>query len=474
MEIHAKGRRTVLIIDEAQNLSTDVLEQVRLLTNLETTRRKLLQILLIGQPELQTMMARSELRQLGQRITARYHLTPLLRDETAAYIQHRLAIAGCRRPIMKLRAITRIHRLSGGIPRLINTISDRSLMAAYAAQKDSVDARMVGKAASEVMGGSRLFFSRRVAVPVLLLLILVALAAGWKYFLPKYLPEKSLEAMGTHEGARVPADSFSEKRQLDEKDAGTAPGFSVAPLKEEGANVAVSKEAAEKQAASRNGPSEESVTFKELLTSGQVNLSLKSAMSSVLQCWQKTFADKPGKTACDLAAEAGLRCYFERGNWTTILRINRPVVLELVGDNAPRQYVAVAGIQGEIVLLDFNGEKVPVNKNQIDRYWFGDFIFLWEAPPTGATLLKQGDRGPDVIWLRERLNGVEGVAQQAKKGSLSAVFDDLLKKRVMDFQRLCGIEPDGVVGEQTLIRLNTGAGGPSIPVLRNPSMNSPT
>ncbi len=118
---------------------------------------------------------------------------------------------------MKLRAITRIHRLSGGIPRLINTICDRSLMAAYAAQKDSVDARMVGKAASEVMGGSRLFFSRRVAVPVLLLLILMALAAGWKYFLPKYLPEKSLEAMGTHEAVRVPADSFSEKRQSDEK-----------------------------------------------------------------------------------------------------------------------------------------------------------------------------------------------------------------------------------------------------------------
>ena len=474
MEIHSKGRRTVLIIDEAQNLSTDVLEQVRLLTNLETTRQKLLQILLIGQPELQTMMARSELRQLGQRITARYHLTPLLRDETAAYIQHRLAIAGCRRPIMTISAITRIHRLSGGIPRLINTICDRSLMAAYAAQKDSVNARMVGKAASEVMGRSRLFFSRRVGIPAALLLLIVALAAGWKYFLPEFLPEKRPAVLETLSEARGPADSSSEKTVSDKKQTVTEVRLSVPPVSDDGENVAVSGRAVEKPEAQQDPSVEESASLKELLKSGQMNLSLKSAVSSVLQCWQKTFPDKPGKTACDLAADAGLRCYFERGNWTTILHINRPVVLELVGDNPPRQYVAVVGIKGEVVQLDLSGEKVLVNKNQIDQYWFGDFIFLWETPPTGSILLKQGDRGPDVIWLRERLNRVEGVSLQATKASLSPVFDDLLRKRVIDFQRLCGIEPDGFVGEQTLIRLNTGTGGHSIPVLRNPSMNSPT
>ena len=470
MEIHSKGRRTVLIIDEAQNLSMDVLEQVRLLTNLETTRQKLLQILLIGQPELQVMMARSELRQLGQRITARYHLTPLLRDETAAYVQHRLAIAGCNRPIMKIRAVSRIHKLSGGVPRLINTICDRSLMAAYAAHKDSVDSRIVGKAASEVMGGSRLFFSRRVGVLAALLVLIVALAAGWKYLLPEFLPEKRAVVLGTQDGTRAPADSFSEKTLPDKKQTGAAVKLPVPPVREEGKNVAIPGKDVEKQEVPRDeqdGSAEKSVQFKEWLKSGQMNTGLKSAISSVFQCWQKTFSDKSGKKACDLAAEAGLRCYFERGNWTTIMHINRPVVLELVGDNPARQYVAVVGIQGDDVLLGLSGKKILVKKNQIDQYWFGDFIFFWEAPPMGSMLLKKGDTGPDVIWLREQLNRAEGVFLPAERSSLIPFFDDPLKKRVMDFQRLYGIEPDGVVGEQTFIRLNTGLGGPSIPVLRS-------
>ena len=244
MEIHSKGKRTVLIIDEAQNLSTDVLEQVRLLTNLETPRQKLLQILLIGQPELQAMMSRSELRQLGQRITARYHLTPLLRDETAAYIQHRLAIAGCRRPILKTRAITHIHRLSGGVPRLINTICDRSLMAAYAAHKDSADSRMVERAASEVMGGSRFFFRRRVGVLAVLLVLIVTLAAGWKYFLPKFLPEKPLVGMETPAGARASADSSSEIAEPDKEQTGKAVQLSAPPVRETNENATVPGKAA--------------------------------------------------------------------------------------------------------------------------------------------------------------------------------------------------------------------------------------
>ena len=357
LEIHSKGRRTVLIIDEAQNLSTDVLEQVRLLTNLETTRQKLLQILLIGQPELQDMMARSELRQLGQRITARYHLTPLLRDETAAYIQHRLAIAGCRRPIMKIKAITRIHRLSGGVPRLINTICDRSLMAAYAAQKDSVDSHIVRKAASEVMGGSRLFFSRRVGVPAALLILLVALAAGWYFFFPGSFREKKPVVLETHDEARVPGDSLSENIAPDQKQKGRAVGHSVPPAGEAGENAAVPPRADVKQEVSRNGPGEISVSLKELLQSGQVNGGLKAAVSSVFQCWGKTFPDKSGNNPCDLAAEAGLRCLFERGNWTTIMHINRPVVLELIGAGPSRQYVAVVGIRGDDVQLDFDGER---------------------------------------------------------------------------------------------------------------------
>ena len=152
LEIHAKGQRTVVIIDEAQNLSTDVLEQVRLLTNLETTTQKLLQILLIGQPELQGMMAQPELRQLGQRVTARYHLTPLSIEETAAYIEHRLEVAGCKRPLFTRSTLHLIHRLSGGVPRLINTISDRALLGAYGTKRSVVNRSLARRAAAEVMG----------------------------------------------------------------------------------------------------------------------------------------------------------------------------------------------------------------------------------------------------------------------------------------------------------------------------------
>ena len=466
MEIHSKGRRTVLIIDEAQNLSMDVLEQVRLLTNLETTRQKLLQILLIGQPELQVMMARPELRQLGQRITARYHLTPLLRDETAAYIQHRLVIAGCNRPIMKKRVITRIHRLSGGVPRLINTICDRSLLAAYAAHKDSVDRRIVIRAASEVMGGARSYFRRTTGVLTALLILVAVLAVGWKHLLPKFLPGNRVMVMAIQDGPKAPADSFSEKTPGDKGKADVTDRISGPHAGQRGSHAAMPGENVENQEIVLGESEGKPIQSKDFLKSGQVKTDLKSAISSVFQIWRKTFSDKTGKTACELSAEAGLRCYFERGNWTNIMHINRPVILELIRDNIPSQYVAVVGIQGDDVLLGFNGEKIPMKRNQIDQFWFGDFIFLWETPPMGSMLLKKGDTGPDVIWLREQLDRAEGAVLPAERGSLSPVFDDPLKKRVMGFQRLYGIKPDGVVGEQTLIRINTGLGGPSVPVLR--------
>jgi general secretion pathway protein A len=152
---HAEGRRTVVIIDEAQQLQPDVLEQVRLLTNLETATEKLLKIILIGQPELRDMMARSSLRQLSQRITARYHLAPLSAHETATYVRHRLEVAGCSRPIFTPGALRAVHRWSGGVPRLVNVICDRALLGAYARDREHVTARFVGKAAREVLGSPR-------------------------------------------------------------------------------------------------------------------------------------------------------------------------------------------------------------------------------------------------------------------------------------------------------------------------------
>ena len=150
LEANARGRHTVLIIDEAQNLSADVLEEMRLLTNLETNRRKLLQIILLGQPELAAMLERPELRQLAQRIVARYHLGPLTRPEVAAYVRHRLDVSGAQRPLFPAALMGRLYRLSGGIPRVINVLCDRALLGAYVQGKERVDRATLAQAAREV------------------------------------------------------------------------------------------------------------------------------------------------------------------------------------------------------------------------------------------------------------------------------------------------------------------------------------
>src|SRR3989344_2534467 len=155
LQSHAQGRHTVLIIDEAQNLSREVLEQIRLLTNLETTKQKLLQIILIGQPELSSLLAQRDLRQLAQSITARYRLTALTREETCYYIVHRCRVAGGRASLFNLSAMRRVHALSGGIPRLINIICDRALLGAYTREKTVVDAGLVNRAAAEVGSPAR-------------------------------------------------------------------------------------------------------------------------------------------------------------------------------------------------------------------------------------------------------------------------------------------------------------------------------
>lgn len=148
---HEAGKNTILIIDEAQHLKSEVLEQLRLLTNLETNTRKLLQIILIGQPELQQLLKRQELRQLAQRITARYHLLPLTIEEITMYIQHRLTVAGCPRPLFDKKAIAHIHQTTQGIPRLVNLLADRCLMGAYALQAPYVTKKIVTQAAKEIL-----------------------------------------------------------------------------------------------------------------------------------------------------------------------------------------------------------------------------------------------------------------------------------------------------------------------------------
>lgn len=182
LDAHSRGRNTILIIDEAQNLSPDVLEQLRLLTNLETNEKKLLQLVLLGQPELNQMLQRQELRQLAQRITARYHLSPLSKGEVDEYIEHRLSVAGCRAELFAPSAIRKIYRFSQGVPRLINLICDRSLLGVYSGNGDQVTSKVVVKAAREVIGPSKPSRWRPVWWALSLGILLFFITALWKTY----------------------------------------------------------------------------------------------------------------------------------------------------------------------------------------------------------------------------------------------------------------------------------------------------
>lgn len=194
LAIHAAGERAVLIIDEAQNMSRETLEQVRLLTNLETATDKLLQIILLGQPELRELLSRPSLRQLAQRITARYHLAPLGAQETAAYVRHRIQIAGGARCPFSSSALRTLHHVSGGVPRLINIIADRALMAGYAREADRITPAMIRKAAGEVVVGDEAGGRRFGAVLSVGAIAVVLAVAGGMIWSLNSVPEQTGEA----------------------------------------------------------------------------------------------------------------------------------------------------------------------------------------------------------------------------------------------------------------------------------------
>ena len=465
LEIHAKGRRTVLIIDEAQNLSTDVLEQVRLLTNLETTTQKLLQILLIGQPELQTMMAQPELRQLGQRITARYHLPPLLLNETAAYIQHRLEVAGCKRNLFTKGTLHLVHRLSGGVPRLINTICDRALLGAYAKQRDRVNRRLARKAASEVMGPGLLLRPRRLFGWAVALLVLLILGAGWQFLdwpiIPKQaivteekLP-KSAPAVGPA-GGEVPLERGEENVEAQ----ATPPESLETNVTSDSSGEAETEDAGDA-----------STIVGDLLEAGEVKTDKDSAFAILFKQWQTVYPVLPGMTICERATKGGLRCFSGRGNWTTLRNLNRPVILELIDGNQRRHYAAVVLMEERDITLDFGTQQVTLDRAGIEPFWFGDFTLLWRPAPLDSSVIKERDTGHDVLWLRSQLDRLEGTQGRPDAPSPSPLFDDMLKRRVMDFQRAHFVKADGIVGEQTLIQLNTGTADHFIPLLYMQSQN---
>ena len=425
LDAHARGRRTVLIIDEAQNLSARVLEEIRLLTNLETTKEKLLQVILIGQPELAELLARRNLRQLAQRVTARYHLRSFTEEETRRYVQHRMEIAGQRQPIFTRLALHAAHRLSRGVPRLLNTICDRALLGAYATGQTRVKESIVRRAAREVLGrrARRRWWMVATATAALLIVAGVTIAL---------LASKGLPSLGAW--------------PLRAETTSSTPGPAVGATSAE--------------------PASPAPTLATILGDPGVTLDRTSAFVNLYALWHLDARSGAAEPGCAAGRAAGLRCLARTGTWTVLRRLDLPAILELATPDGKKHHVVLTGLHGERATLQIGELRVTLPTIEIERFWDGPFVMLWKSPVDGPLPLQPGMRGRDVVWLRRQLGAVDGRAAPASAGE---PYDEELKRRVAAFQQIESLTPDGIAGEETLVRLaaaTPGGNGPSLTAVR--------
>ena len=428
LDAHGRGRRTVLIIDEAQNLAPEVLEEVRLLTNLETPREKLLQVVLIGQPELTALLDQPKLRQLAQRVTARYHLEPLSRAETRAYVRHRLRVAGRGDPVFTEMALGAMYRRSRGIPRLINAIADRALLGAYTRDRARVDVGTVRRAASEVMGrpsGSWRRWGGRAAAAALVAALgggaLVLLAPG---------------ELGRSDGGR---DSFASESAGQRPASALPPGSGIAPP--------------------RTPEHRPGSNLSEVLREPTLAATKADALVVLLGLWR---ADPTGaQLDCEGASSGAIECLATVGTWRKLRRLDLPAALELMSTDGERRYGVLAGLTDSEATLRFGDRVVTAPLSEVEGLWDGAFIVLWRPPPV-ALPVRLGTRGPAADWLRERLAHAEGTDPRRERGQ---PYDDALLRRVVAFQRGHLLKSDGVVGRETAVLLQQTERGSDVPRL---------
>ncbi len=405
LESHAAHRRAVLIIDEAQNLSFELLEQLRLLTNLETNDRKLLQIVLLGQPELLEILAKRELRQLSQRITARYHLESLNPEEIRDYLAHRLAIAGCREMLFTRAAIKRVYKLSRGVPRVINLICDRALLGAYSEDQRSVNRAIVNRAAEEVLGPAD---SRRRNGQKAAAIAVVTLAIG--VILTGILTTDSL--------------SFGERSVVAETPATTA---DEKPLQSIAANEA----------------SESPVPTEDFSATGHQEIN--AAYHDLFALWGSAFEDRTTHP-CSLANAIGLQCLTEALSFTELRAINRPVIIKTIDG-----YLTVSVIDDSSVTLFAGTREYQLTHEDFMRRYNDRVHMIWRMPPDYQAPIRSGDTGAAVDWLVIQLALMDNREPPMTTGF---VYDDLAEARVKAFQRTVGLTPNGIVDPLTWIHLN--------------------
>ena len=394
---HAQGKNNVLIIDEAQNLSADVLEQLRLLTNLETSERKLLQIILIGQPELRTMLARPELEQLAQRVIARYHLGSLSEGDTGSYIAHRLAVAGAGAITPFPRSLMRqIYRLTKGVPRRINLLCDRALLGAYVENTSVVTRSILRKAGGEVFGvvaGQPAASRWPLVAAAVLAGVAISAAAAWQL-----MPRKAAAPVVAH--------------------AKPAPVVKAAP-----APVAPPAPVATPAYASS-----------------------VDALRELAGLWGEKLG--PGEP-CQAALKLNLHCHQGKGGLYELRLLDRPAILTL-HDGQQVAYAVLTGLDDNTATLRVGGTTQKLGVAAIAARFDGEFTTFWTAPRAFRDQVTADDQGPDVDWIAARLAQLNGIAAPA----LDQPLDRKMQKLLREFQAKQNLKADGVTGPRTYMRLS--------------------
>ncbi len=429
LQAHAEGRQGVLIIDEAQSLSADVLEQLRLLTNLETAERKLLQIVLIGQPELRTMLARPDLEQLAQRVIARYHLPALDMAQTAQYVQHRWAVAGARRADggavalpFEPAALRGVHRLTRGVPRRINVLCDRALLGAYAQGRATVNAATLRKAAREAfgepVGTSRPTWLALAAAGVLL----TGGVVGW-WVATQRAPTPVGVATASTALAPV-ADSASSAATPLASTAASSPSLPPTPSPTPPTALAASADAAP-------------------VLAGAYRSEAQALRTLALRWGLAVAAGDP----CQAAATAGVLCWRGDDGLAAVRQLDRPGLLTLRDPAGRTLHVELVALADDRATLQAGSARWVLSLAALAQVWRGEFATLWRIPPGWQLPLDAAQPPAAQAWLRGELDRAAPVAVGTP-----------LRTQVRAFQVAQGLVPDGVAGPLTLIRLNRAAG----------------
>jgi len=451
---HAAGRNNVLIIDEAQNLSADVLEQLRLLTNLETSERKLLQVVLIGQPELRRMLARSRLEQLAQRVVARFHLGALSEAETAQYIHHRLKVAGLTGAVpFDSKAMRLIHQLTRGVPRRINLLCDRALLGAYGGGQSVITADIVQKAAGEVFEVRRKPPAPKRHPDALGISLVVTSAALAGAGLAWWLQVQAGRPAVRPAAASAPVAAV----------ASGASGAAAASMRASGAaSRPASAASAASAAASAAKPASAASPAAEPLRLADWKPHESDAWAGLAQRWGLPLA--AGADACVVATQHGLQCYRNNGGSLSLIRLmDRPVLLMLQNPGQPAGLAALVGLDGPQATLLVDGRLRHVAVTELAGAWRGEFATFWRPPP--GYVNRADNMGPLRNWLATQLARVPGSPASAAGASPSVAE---LTRQVQAFQAAQGLPPDGRIGPVTLMQINraTGVAEPRLDVAR--------